>query len=595
MILLFLLLFILTPDLTGLADKQLKAIQEDQLTEAYYRYTSKEYQAIHSYDAFKHFIRATPLLQHYTSVDFTDLQMDGDKAKLKAILVGGGSVDATVNYQFVKEDKQWKVAEMEVYEYDKPGTARSTATLQLIAPVEAQLRLLKQRDFLSAYRISSTTRFQEKTPFTKFKAFILGHPILTQFENYDFKNHFFDNGKGIVTVILNPEKEAAELQYTLVNEEGNWKILLMKASAPEAKPVDVKELLSVIENELNALKLGDIRRAYYDYLSDQLKSENTLEVYETFVKKYPIFFDFDSIHILEPFIEENIARVTVEIKRDGESSEIEYILEMENGEWKIAGMHVEAKPTEVDASQMDETKHVKMREMVDIIHSFLDALKHQEYRLAFQQWTSEDFKKNNSDKDLQFFVENHPELIKSNSSTFERLIFNNSIATLSGSLILPGHRVLPVEFDLIEEEGKWKILHLFAMPVKELTQTVISNPDVNLNEAQGVKFQKIIIGSSINDQGIVTTPQSSLKQGVKDIYLNIYIANGKINIPVEVTLRHIESGSSMAPVHAVITENGSSMINLVFSPPSKGWPKGSYQVRASANAAVFKTFTFNVE
>jgi hypothetical protein len=591
----YFLIWMLTPDLTGLADKQLKAIQEDQLSEAYHRYTSKEYQTTTSYDSFKQFVISIPLLQNFKSVRFSEVTQEGDKAEFKANLEGSGTVDATVNYQLVKEESQWKIAGFEVHEHEKPGTAMSTATLQLIGPVEAQLRMLKLRDFVGAYRIFTTTQFQEKTPFSKFKSFILGHPILTQFESYDFKNHFFDNGKGVVTVVLNPEKEAAEVQYTLISDGGTWKILLMKATAPEAKPVDVKELLSVVENELNALRSGDLRRAYFDYLSDQLKAENTLEVFETFVKKYPIFFNFDSINILEPFIEENIARVTVELKRAGNSSEIEYILEMESEGWKIAGMHVETKSDESETVQQDDTKHRKMREMIDVIHSFLDALKHQEYHTAYEQWTSENFKKNNTDKDLQFFVETNPDLVTSDSSTFERLIFNNNIATLSGSLILPNNKSMPVEFDLIEEEGKWKILHLFAMPVKDIPKITIATNSGGTTENQDLQFQKIIIGSQVNDQGIVTNPQTSFAPDVTDLYLNLYVANGKTDTPVEVTLRHIESGSSIPPVNAVITNEGDSMISLVFSPPPKGWPKGSYQIRASANAAVFKTFTFNVE
>lgn len=592
-IILIFLIILLTPDLTGLVTKQLKAMQEDQLTEAYYRYTSKGFQETHPYASFKQFVRTTPLLQHFTSVKISDINFKESTATLQADLIGGGSVDARVNYHFVKEDNQWKVAGMDVYEYDKPGTAMSTATLELISPVEAQLKSLQLRNFLAAYQMLTTEQFRNKTPFSKFKAFILEHPILTQFANYDFKNHFFDDGKGVVTVVLNPEKEASEVQYTLVKEGGSWKINLMKASLPEAKPVEVKDLLSVVENELNAIKAREFQRAYNDYLSDQLKSENSFDVFQVFVKKYPILLNFDSINILEPYIEENIGKVSVELIRDGETNTVDYILELEGGAWKISGMHLEAKPVGETVVENEETRQVKMREMVDLIHSFLEALKHGEYRQAYDQLTATNFKMNNTDKDLEFFVETHPDLLKSSASTFEKLIFNNNIATLTGYLALTNDKVIPVEFDLIEEEGKWKILHVFAMPVKDLAKA--NSTEGGVENKSGVNFPKLIIGSRINDEGLVMDPRSSLTQEISDIYLNLYVQNGKKDLPIEVSLRHVESGSSIPPVHAMLLQDGSSMVNLVFSPPSSGWPKGNYQIRVSAGDGIFKTFTFNVE
>lgn len=593
-ILLLSLLLLLTPDLAGIANQQLKAMQEDQLTEAYYKYTSRSYQETHSYDTFKQFVRSTPLLQHYTKVQFSEEDVEGNQGKIKAVLQGGGSFDATVDYVFVKEDRQWKVAEMEVHEYDKPGTAKSTATLELIAPVEAQLKAFQIRNFLAAYQFLTARQFQEKTPFSKFKAFVLQHPLFTQFQSYDFKNHFFDNGKGVVTVVLNPEKEAAEVQYSLINEGGTWKILLMKASLPEAKPVDVKELIRVVENELNTLKKGDFQKAYQDYLSDELKSENTLSVFTDFVKHYPILLNFQTINVLEPSIEENIAKVSVELQRDGQSSTVDYVLEMEGGAWKISGLHVQANPVEPDVVDSDETRQVKMREMVDLIHSFLDALKHGEYREAYDQLVSKDFQKNNTDIDLKFFVETHPELVKSNSSAFEKLIFNNNIATLSGYLLLNDDKELPLEFDFIEENGKWKILHIFSMPVRQGSKGE-TDEEEGIIQLHNVNFPKLLIGSKINEEGTVIEPTTALKQDVSDIYLNLYISNGKKDMPVEVVLRHVDSGSNIPPVHASILQSGSSVINLVFSPPPKGWPKGNYQIRVSANDASFKTFTFTVE
>jgi hypothetical protein len=240
--------------------------------------------------------------------------------------------------------------------------------------------------------------------------------------------------------------------------------------------------------------------------------------------------------------------------------------------------------------QEKDIKNFKTRELMDVIQSFLGALRGQNLKKAYQ-YTSSKFQEENSFKNFEDFIKNHPEFVKHTTSSFEKLSFNNNIATFAGEIIHSENIAMPVEFDLIQDNGKWRILHIFVSPAidtsKQQTTPAIKNSTI--------EFSKIVLGSKIDDHGIVIDPTELFKTGTDDIYVNLYVRNGKAGETVDLLLRHVDSGSSIPVVKNELSDNGDNMLSYAFSPPPAGWPKGTYQLKASSNNSVFKTYTFKVE
>lgn len=96
-------------DLTDTVEKQLKAIRQDQMTEAYYHFTAKSFQEATSLEHFKDFIKNYSFFSHNRSVRFIDRNVNNDQGSLEAVLTPADGKDVQVQYRLIKEDGRWKV------------------------------------------------------------------------------------------------------------------------------------------------------------------------------------------------------------------------------------------------------------------------------------------------------------------------------------------------------------------------------------------------------------------------------------------------------------------------------------------------------
>lgn len=587
----FLLGYFYKGDLDETVKGQLSALKSNKLTEAYYGYTSKDFQETNSFEKFKEFIRSFPLLQSFKRMTLGRPSVKDDLADIKVVLESNEEVDGEISYKLIKEDNKWKIIGIQITEFQKPGSEeQSTATAALIAPVELQLKALQENNLLEAYKNNTTKEFQKQIPFEDFKTYALKYPILTKQKHYDFKEHYTSDDKGVVTVVLNPEDEAIPIRYILVKEDGTWKIQLMRIGETIKNTKDAAGMLSVVREQLDLIKKNQVDHSYH-LISQQLQKETSLENYIKFIAAYPAFTNYTVVNINEPYVEEGIGRVTAELKNDDGTTVIEYALTKENDTWKILGMHIEKHPETSNMAQDGDIKNFKTRDLINVIQSFLASIREFNLKKAYT-YTSTQFQQENDFAAFEEFIKKHPEFAKSTTSSFEKLIFNNSIATFSGEIIHSDHISLPVEFDLIREEGIWKILHIYVLPAKDTEK----KGNAATEQTSTLEFSKAVFGTKINDQGIVENPTTVFKKDTGDIFINIYLTQAKQGEHVNVVLKHVESGSSIPKIEASVEGNGDTVLTLTFSPPAKGWPAGNYQLRAaSENNKSFKTYTFKVE
>jgi len=407
-----------------------------------------------------------------------------------------------------------------------------------------------------------------------------------------------------VTVLLNPESEAIPVKYKLIEENNEWKIDLMKISMPSQdqeanakNSTDTAQIISVVEELLSAFKQKEYDKAYKEFIAENIKKDTPLDVFKKFVKGYPAFTHYQSFNIKEPLIEDGIGHLVVDLQNNEGTTSVEYTLKLLDNHWKIEGIHIAKMPDAAEQTNKEaDGKKFKTRELLSVIQAFLKSIRSKEDEKAYQQYTSTNFKQAKSFQDFQKYLKDHPELTTTLSSSFEKLMFNNNIATFGGKLFISDKFYLPLEFDLIQEDDKWKILNIFIYPEAEISH----EPDAQQKgeaaaAAVPVEFQKIILGPTVDEEGNIENPTTAFHENSGDINMNLFVRHGVAGTKIEIVLRHIESGSEIPPVSAMLNDNGESELSFVFSPPPHGWPKGSYQIRVSSSTKVFKTFPFTVD
>jgi len=105
--------------------------------------------------------------------------------------------------------------------------------------------------------------------------------------------------------------------------------------------IDENLLKNVIEDQMEALRAGDISRAYYIYTSSEFKTSSSLEDFSSFVNRYAVIAKNKTVDVTSTSRKENavIFRGTL-TSTDGQKLDVEYDLVKENDEWKIQGMQL---------------------------------------------------------------------------------------------------------------------------------------------------------------------------------------------------------------------------------------------------------------
>lgn len=207
--------------------EQVEAIQGKRLTEAYYAFTSKEFQEATSLDDFKKFIGNFPLFTENTAVIF-----ERSKPGTLDMTLKSENEEMHVIYSLSKEDKKWRVRGIEVAkeEHELKDVPEFDTTI-FLAPVKQHIEALHEGKNQSAYKDTTSDDFRETTTFEEFEAFLKTFPIFGNFEKVDYYKLSFNNNLGQYHVkLIGDNQETYEVQYDLIKEEGKWKILQIQIS-----------------------------------------------------------------------------------------------------------------------------------------------------------------------------------------------------------------------------------------------------------------------------------------------------------------------------------------------------------------------------
>ena len=97
--------------------------------------------------------------------------------------------------------------------------------------------------------------------------------------------------------------------------------------------------------------------------------------------------------------------------------------------------------------------------MVGVVDQQLELLRQGDIKGAYGL-TSKDFQKATSLEQFTAFVKQYPSLSQNQGHTFTTRTIENNIGKVKGTLTAKDGAVTPVEFQLVKEQGAWRILFI---------------------------------------------------------------------------------------------------------------------------------------
>lgn len=592
----------------------LNALRTNDIDRAYTQYVSREFQHATPLQAFRDFVKTHPIISNYKTIQFGEARLENNQGRILATLVSE-SGNTSIEYILVKEDNKWKIWGMRVLIPSSKGkgdvaladTGKTSTSPTNTAPastvderqnvikvLQRHLDALRANDIAKAYNETASKEFMEATSLDNYKAFVKSYPELVNYRNVRFDGPDVEGNLQLVKAHLTTDKGESEIDFRLVKDSNNqWKIwgvnVIHSVNYPAVSLQEKEELTQVINAQMDALKNKDLSEAYYAFTSKEFKKATSLEAFTDFVKNYPIFTSNPKVGIGDGFIEGNLRLIRVSLSSEKENVEVDYRLVKEGNQWKIWGIQIYTTPDSQTPKNQDE--------LVTLVRDQLDALRANDISKAYYAFTSQEFQDSASREDFKKFVESHPALNKNQNLSLKSSSFDQqNKATAIIDLTATDGSVATFEYRFVYEENVWKILSIQKMGSQEVTKSNDARP-LNFNDDSTSKplvFTKVVLGNKVDLKGIVTDPTTDFKDKKSDITANLYVENGNKGDDIEVVLTHLETDSSISPVKVTLDKEGDSVINVVYSPPTQGWPVGSYKLSAKSSTGVSKDFDFKI-
>lgn len=116
---------------------------------------------------------------------------------------------------------------------------------------------------------------------------------------------------------------------------------------------------------------------------------------------------------------------------------------------------------------------INSQQLLDVVDAQLKAIRAKDIDKAYDQYTSAEFRKKTSLDDFKKLIDKFKALSNNKLFQFQSFYLEDDIATFSGDLHSMEGESIPVEYDFVLEDGKWKILGIqiyqteMALPFQE--------------------------------------------------------------------------------------------------------------------------------
>ncbi len=133
-------------DFTDTVYDQLRALKKNKITEAYYSFTSKEFQAATSLEQFKAFLAAYPILLNTKGIRFIDKTSSEHLGTLEAFLANNEDHEVKAIYRIIREGDKWKILSISLE--DGPFSYPSSSPTDASAKDQSEAKPLEFSQFV---------------------------------------------------------------------------------------------------------------------------------------------------------------------------------------------------------------------------------------------------------------------------------------------------------------------------------------------------------------------------------------------------------------------------------------------------------------
>jgi len=216
--------------IASVVEDQINDIHNQKITQAYYDYSSKEFQKATSLDQFKEFLKNQAVFSEKTSFHIDDQTIAGSIVTIKGTFLQNEKSLAKAEYQLIEENEKWKLLNIQIFPIKAEKNLPDNETQKvLLSVVSKQLEALRKNDFDVAYDQLVTEDFKTATPLDAFKNFVNSHPILSEKSNLKLQNANLEpNQEATVDVVLESQNENVPVEFLLRKEDNHWKIVGLK-------------------------------------------------------------------------------------------------------------------------------------------------------------------------------------------------------------------------------------------------------------------------------------------------------------------------------------------------------------------------------
>ncbi len=272
-------------------------------------------------------------------------------------------------------------------------------------------------------------------------------------------------------------------------------------------------LSELAREQMEALKIGNLTRAYYLFTSDQYQENTGIDQFREWVKSNPIISENDQLEIYGEKIQGDYATVSGGLKSENAPDmPVVYHLVNEYGGWKIDQIQL------LEGGQLastDQKPFSQNESIAQIVQSHLLALKMHDYRKAYDQHLAPEFKKTVPYDEYQTILRENPELTEYDLIKFGPVNEENGLQRIHVTLISDEENQ-HVRFWLAKVKGDWMI---WAMEVNGPTAQQV----YELGDDVAMENDKPVTGDEKKDQAIALIKQQLdlIREGnVKEAYEN---------------------------------------------------------------------------
>lgn len=237
---------VLNEDVSAPIDAFLQDLRNSQIEDAYDK-TSEKFRKTTSLDQFREFLKQFAILTEGMGAPVKS-KVSGDVGQVR-YKIHSDDQEATVDYILTKENGSWKILGIQLVDdfvpVDEELQAEENTDFDssfLTKTISDQLQQIKQKDLYSAYEDYTSEKFRESTPFEDFARFVEQNAVFSKNSSIEFGELTFNNNIATIFVDLKSGDDLHEqVEYDLVKEGDEWKVLSIKIIATQSSNVESKE------------------------------------------------------------------------------------------------------------------------------------------------------------------------------------------------------------------------------------------------------------------------------------------------------------------------------------------------------------------